>query len=79
MNNKNVCPFHLSKKIIYLCCSPCQIRLITLSDTIDGLTYFANKILLNKIKLYPVKNTDLPYFRDILMIENLFRQVYDFI
>lgn len=26
-----------------------------------------------------VKNTDLPHFRDILIIENLFRQVYDFI
>ena len=67
------------KKLYTYAALSCQIRLITLSDTFDELTYSANKILLNKIKLYPVKNTDLPYFRDILIIENLFRQVYDFI
>lgn len=71
--------FIYQRKLYTYVALACQIRLITLSDTIDGLTYFANKILLNKIKLYPVKNTDLPYFRDILIIENLFRQVYDFI
>lgn len=71
--------FIYQRKLYTYAALPCQIRLITLSDTFDGLTYFANKILLNKIKLYPVKNTDLPYFRDILIIENLFRQVYDFI
>lgn len=71
--------FIYQRKLYTYAALSCQIRLITLSDTFDGLTYFANKILLNKIKLYPVKNTDLPYFRDILIIENLFRQVYDFI
>ncbi len=71
--------FIYQKKLYTYAALSCQIRLITLSDTIDELTYSANKILLNKIKLYPVKNTDLPYFRDILIIENLFRQVYDFI
>ena len=71
--------FIYQRKLYTYAALSCQIRLITLSDTFDGLTYSANKILLNKIKLYPVKNTDLPYFRDILIIENLFRQVYDFI
>ncbi len=71
--------FIYQKKLYTYAALSCQIRLITLSDTFDELTYSANKILLNKIKLYPVKNTDLPYFRDILIIENLFRQVYDFI